>query len=264
MASGSPSPFHPRLIAAALGAWVLAAFVSAGQGYAFGVFSGRTQPWWPTLAYSLAIFSIWALISPFLLAALSHALRIEKVSLRIAALVLGAPLAMLLHVAVFAVAFHPIYGQGRSAVDMIAPVLASNIDTAALAYGLLIAGARLDIRRTAGRSTQPAAEGLWIRNGAAASFVGYGEIDWIAAAGDYAEIHAGARSRLTDQSLTALADVLPAAEFARIHRSAIVRLDRVRRIQGVGRGDAEVELRDGRRLRLSRRFRSGLAGRLPV
>ncbi|MET0337159.1 MAG: LytTR family DNA-binding domain-containing protein, partial [Caulobacter sp.] len=259
MAPAAPSL---RLIAASLGAWILAALVSAGQGYVFASFSGRPQSWWPTLAYSLAIFSVWALISPVLLAGLLRVWRIKRPALRIAALMLGAPVAMAAHVVVFVVAFHPIYGQGRSILAMAAPVLAANLDTAAIAYGLLIVGAWLQVRRTNLAPADPVADGLWIRDGASTRFIGYGEIDWIAAAGDYAEIHAGARSRLTDQSLTALSQTLPRAQFARIHRSAIVRLDRVRQVQGVGRGDAEVELRDGRRLRLSRRFRGALAGRL--
>lgn len=264
MAVAAPSPAQIRLIAAGLGVWALAAVISAAQGYVFGGFSGRPQDLWSTLAYTLAIFSIWALISPVLLASLSRALRIGRMSARIAVLILGAPIAMAAHVAIFAVAFHSIYGQGRSILGMIAPVLASNLDTAALAYGLLVVAAWLRLRRAEKAPTLAAAEGIWIRDGAIASFVNYGEIDWIAAAGDYVEIHAGPRSRLTDQSLTTLAETLPPTQFARIHRSAIVRLDRVRRVQGIGRGDAELELRDGRRLRLSRRFRGALSDRLPV
>lgn len=264
MASAAPSPAQVRLCAAGLGTWTLAALVSATQGYVFAGFSGRPQTWWATLAYALAIFSIWALISPVLLAALSRAWKIKPKGQRVAVLVVGAPVAMATHVMVFAVAYHPVYGQGRSILSMVAPVLASNLDTAAVAYSLLVSVAWLRIRRAEKMLTGPRTEGIWIRHGAAATFVNYSEIDWIAAAGDYAEIHAGTRSRLTDQSLTALADTLPLAQFARIHRSAIVRLDRVRRVQGIGRGDAELELYNGRRLRLSRRFRGSLSGRLPL
>lgn len=264
MAVATPSPAQIRLVAAGLGVWALAAVISAAQGYVFTGVSGRSQDWWPTLAYTLAIFSIWALISPVLLAFLSRALRIGYMGVRIAMLIIGAPIATAVHVTLFAVAFHPIYGQGRPILGMIAPVMASNLDTAALAYCVLVAAAWLRLRRPKESPALAAAEGIWIREGATASFVNYSEIDWIAAAGDYAEIHAGGRSRLTDQSLTALVETLPPNQFARIHRSAIVRLDRVRRVQGIGRGDAELELRDGRRLRLSRRFRGALSGRLPV
>lgn len=92
----------------------------------------------------------------------------------------------------------------------------------------------------------------------------FAEIDWIGAAGDYAEVHAGERALLTDRSLTALDAELPAREFARIHRGAIVRLDRIDVVTGLGRGDAEVRLRSGAALRLSRRYRDRLADRLPV
>nr|WP_241201172.1 LytTR family DNA-binding domain-containing protein [Lysobacter enzymogenes] len=102
-------------------------------------------------------------------------------------------------------------------------------------------------------------EGLWIRVGAGSRLVRFQEIDWIAAAGDYAEVHAGGRSLLMDRSLAALTGELP-ADFARIHRGAIVRLDRIREIRNLGRGDANVVLQGGHTLRLSRRYRDNLAG----
>ena len=84
------------------------------------------------------------------------------------------------------------------------------------------------------------------------------EIDWIAAAGDYAEVHARGRSHLVSDSMSALEARLPAAEFARIHRSAIVRLDRVAEVRPGSHGDGIVRLRCGAELRFSRRFRQAL------
>ncbi len=85
------------------------------------------------------------------------------------------------------------------------------------------------------------------------------EIDWLGVAGDYVEAHAGERSLLLDGSLTGLLGTLPPDQFAQIHRTAIVRLDRITEMTGTGHGDAWLSLRDGTRLKLSRRYRENLA-----
>lgn len=88
------------------------------------------------------------------------------------------------------------------------------------------------------------------------------DIDWIGAAGDYAEVHAKGRSYLIDESLASLNARLPAEQFVRIHRSAIIRLDRVAEIRTGDHGDGGLRLRCGTELRISRRFRDGLANLL--
>jgi two-component system, LytTR family, response regulator len=84
------------------------------------------------------------------------------------------------------------------------------------------------------------------------------EVDWIAAAGDYVEVHARGRALLLDESMASLEARLPAGEFARIHRSTIVRLDRLAEIRPGAHGDATVRLTCGIELRLSRRYRAGI------
>lgn len=84
------------------------------------------------------------------------------------------------------------------------------------------------------------------------------EVDWIAAAGDYAEVHAQGRAYLIDESMASLEARLPKAEFARVHRSAIVRLDRVVEIRPGSHGDGTIVLRSGAELRFSRRFRQAI------
>ena len=79
-------------------------------------------------------------------------------------------------------------------------------------------------------------------------------IDWIEAQDDYAAIHAGTQRYRIREPLSALATRLDTAHFARIHRSAIVRLDRVRELRtGPARSETVVVLRDGTRLPVSRR-----------
>lgn len=85
-------------------------------------------------------------------------------------------------------------------------------------------------------------------------------VDWIGAAGNYVELHVGDERHLVRGTLAEIEGRLPEGRFARIHRSAIVNLDRVRELHGWSHGDLMVELRDGTRLRLSRRYRDRLAG----
>jgi two-component system LytT family response regulator len=88
--------------------------------------------------------------------------------------------------------------------------------------------------------------------------IGYDDIDWVAAAGDYAEVHTGGRAWLVNDSIAALTARLPQANFARIHRATIVRLDRIAEIRPGSHGDGVVRLSDGSELRFSRRYRTAL------
>ena len=89
-----------------------------------------------------------------------------------------------------------------------------------------------------------------------------GEIDWIEAADYYACLHAGGRSHLLRRSLAELEEELASETFCRIHRSAIVNLERVRELRLDANGEHEVVLRDGACLRLSRSYREQLQARL--
>ena len=77
-------------------------------------------------------------------------------------------------------------------------------------------------------------------------------IDWIEADDYYARLHVGRSQHLLRQSLALLADQLDPKVFVRVHRSAIVRLDRIRRMQGTGRRVIAV-LADETRIPVSRR-----------
>ncbi len=262
---------HLLHICASVGAWALVTLISAAQGQLFAAYHGRPQDWWATLGYTAAVFSVWALLSPALLKAIDAILARRQRRLATAALLLlGYPVSTALHVGIFVLLFWPIYGsKAPTPLAMAEPVLLANLDKAAFAYIALIAAAwlRCYIRERSDTS-EPAtsdpidSDGLWIRVAGGSQLVRFDEIDWIAAAGDYAEVHSGSRSLLTDRSLAALTAELPERDFARIHRGAIVRLDRVRGVRSLGRGDASILLHDGAALRLSRRYRASLTARL--
>lgn len=86
-------------------------------------------------------------------------------------------------------------------------------------------------------------------------FVQTAEIDWIEATGEYVTLHTRVGTWVVRMPLSALAARLDEDRFARIHRCAIVNLDRVREILPRSHGDCDVLLQDGRQLRLSRGYR---------
>lgn len=84
------------------------------------------------------------------------------------------------------------------------------------------------------------------------------EIDLIEAAGNYVEIHAADRKVLHRATLQAIEEELGHAQFARIHRSRLVRRAAVREVRSMQSGDFEVTLADGSTHRGSRRYRDRL------
>ena len=79
-----------------------------------------------------------------------------------------------------------------------------------------------------------------------------GEIDFIMASGPYAELYSGDRKYVIRESMQNLEDRLDPDAFIRTHRSVIVRLDLIETLHKGAGGDYEVQLKGGRRLRVSR------------
>ncbi|HEU4698838.1 MAG TPA: LytTR family DNA-binding domain-containing protein [Gemmatimonadales bacterium] len=86
-------------------------------------------------------------------------------------------------------------------------------------------------------------------------------VDWIEAADNYVRLHVGAERHALRETIKALEAQLDARRFARIHRSTIVNLDRVRELRPLPSGDCAVLLHDGTRLTLSRSFRAAFEAR---
>jgi two-component system, LytTR family, response regulator len=81
------------------------------------------------------------------------------------------------------------------------------------------------------------------------------EIDWIEAEDYCSRLHVGTKTYLIRESLTSLQKRLSPRLFARVHRSAIVRLGQIREVRVVERG-GEIILQNGARLPVSRRNRA--------
>ncbi|HUN62257.1 MAG TPA: LytTR family DNA-binding domain-containing protein [Candidatus Sulfotelmatobacter sp.] len=107
------------------------------------------------------------------------------------------------------------------------------------------------------------AERLAIKNAGEVLFLKIAEIDWIEAADYYVCVHVGARSHLLRRRMAEVEQELDPGMFCRIHRSAIVNLERVGRLETAADGGTEVVLSTGARLSVSRRYRKELQNRLP-
>ena len=81
-------------------------------------------------------------------------------------------------------------------------------------------------------------------------FIKTTEIDWIEADRNYVRLHVGKDSHTIRERISHLEETLDPELFARIHRSTIVNLNRVREMQQWFSGDYVVILEDGTRLRL--------------
>ena len=101
-------------------------------------------------------------------------------------------------------------------------------------------------------------ERVAVRNGERIVLLRADEIDYIEAAGNYARIHGNKSEYLLRETMTGLEARLDPREFIRIHRSTIVRTDRIRELEPLFQGDYLVILSDGTRLTSSRSYREGL------
>lgn len=89
------------------------------------------------------------------------------------------------------------------------------------------------------------------------------EIEWIEAQDNYVLLHvAGGEEHLVRESLAALAATLDARRFVRVHRGAIVNLDRVREMTPLFAGDWEIRLCSGATVRMSRTYRARVQERM--
>ena len=106
------------------------------------------------------------------------------------------------------------------------------------------------------------AQRISVRHGEHLCVIATADIDWIGADGNYVQIHAGGRRYLHREPLQHLLGRLDPARFLRIHRGVAVNVERIAEVHPLFQGNAEVVLRDGTRLGLSRRFRAAASAAL--
>lgn len=128
-------------------------------------------------------------------------------------------------------------------------------------FGRALARAKDKLAHYSPRRPQPAKR-IAVRSPGRLLFVDVPDIDWVEAASYYACLHVGRHTHVLRRSLTELERDLGEETFLRIHRSALVNVDRIRGLELQSGGDYRVVLATGVQLPLSRRYRKRLQDRI--
>ncbi|AKM08434.1 LytR/AlgR family response regulator transcription factor [Pelagerythrobacter marensis] len=95
---------------------------------------------------------------------------------------------------------------------------------------------------------------LWVPHRSELLRIEIDQIDRIDAERDYVRLHLDDRSYLLLQTIAGLEERLDPAEFIRVHRSTILRRDRIRGLRHDGLGVWSAELEDGEAVRIGRTY----------
>lgn len=100
---------------------------------------------------------------------------------------------------------------------------------------------------------------LVIKAGGRVTFLKTEEIDWIEAAGNYVRLYIGKDSHLLRDTMNNIQTKLDPEKFLRIHRSTILKIDRIKELQPWYHGEYVVTLENGKQLTSSRSYRHKLS-----
>lgn len=106
------------------------------------------------------------------------------------------------------------------------------------------------------RSPKEYSERLAIKSNGRVNFVNVAEIDWIEAANNYVRVHSNRESYLIRETMSSLEAKLDPRRFARVHRSVIVNMGRVKQLKTMFKGEYEIVMQDGKHLPFGRAYRS--------
>jgi two-component system LytT family response regulator len=95
-------------------------------------------------------------------------------------------------------------------------------------------------------------ERIAIRDGANVHVIPVSKIDYVEAQDDYVCFHSEAKRLLKQQTLAEVEGTLNSAQFVRIHRSYILNIDRLAKLELYAKDSHAAILRDGARLPVSR------------
>ncbi len=112
------------------------------------------------------------------------------------------------------------------------------------------------------RTREQYADRLLVKNDGRVTVLQVEEVDWIEAADNYARVHTARGRFLVREPIKTLERKLNPRQFARVHRSAIVNLARVRELQPMFGGEYVIILSTGAKLTLSRGYRDAFRDRL--
>lgn len=98
---------------------------------------------------------------------------------------------------------------------------------------------------------------LLVKHGGTVHLLKLGEVDWIEASRNYVKIHTGDKVHVMRETMSHIEKKLDPDRFVRIHRSTIVNVDRISKIEPGYGSESRVELENGTHLMISRAYRRG-------
>ena len=104
-------------------------------------------------------------------------------------------------------------------------------------------------------------ERIPVRSEGRVKVIDLGDVDWLSAADNYVTLHVGRHEYLVRDTLAALEARLDANAFVRVHRSSIVRLDRIAELVPDLHGDYRIRLKNGAVVPMSRTYRARIEDR---
>ena len=103
-------------------------------------------------------------------------------------------------------------------------------------------------------------ERLVIKNGGRVFFLNVADVHCIESEGNYVRVYDNQKGYLLRETISSLEDQLDPRQFRRIHRSAIVKIDKIKEMQPWFHGEYRVIMENGKQLTLSRNYRSNFQG----
>ncbi len=104
----------------------------------------------------------------------------------------------------------------------------------------------------AARGPDQYANRIVVKDGAKVTIVPVEKLDYVQAQDDYVELHSQKKSFLKQQTISSLESALDPKRFVRIHRSCIVNIERVNKIEPYTKDSRVAVLLDGTQLPVSR------------
>ena len=105
---------------------------------------------------------------------------------------------------------------------------------------------------------KPYLERVVIKEGERVLMVPVQDIDWIAAHGNYVQIHTRSKTHLLRETMDGMESKLNPASFVRLRRATIVNAQRIQELQPLLNGEYTILLKNGVALTSSRRYRKNL------
>jgi hypothetical protein len=159
-------------------------------------------------------------------------------------------------------------------LDPIVTSMVANLRGDVFIYGAMVGGYYLyafaaSARQREAQPAEPQSPPSYLtrialRDEGRVEFIEVADVERIEADGDYVWVHAKAGSKLLRQSIGSLEKQLDPAHFARVHRSAIVRLAGIGELQPLFHGEFVAIMRSGARVKVSRTYRSAVTEALGI